>query len=85
MPDGLTGYVLRQLCQGDTRNLIEVESLSDDSAGLVMKGTAPIEERREQFLKIYDGCKAIAEEMKSEVKSAKEHPKRYPNNLKNSR
>ena len=66
-PGGLTDFIFHLISGEDGEKLFEVESLIDGSAALVTKGTAPITERRVQFLKIYDGCKKIADTIKKDM------------------
>jgi hypothetical protein len=46
--------------------MAEVASLFDGSAALVMKGSAPVMERREQFLKLFSCIRNIVKEFKEE-------------------
>ncbi len=78
--DGLTGLLFFKFTGGDSENICEVAIL-EKGVGLVLKGTAPISERRKQFLMIYDGCRKIADFIKrtsndneSEVKEGRQSP-----------
>jgi len=70
-PDGLNGYIFHLLTGGDFDNLCDTAVL-EEGACMVLKGTAPIRERREMFLKIYDGCKKIADRIKIDAGWKKE-------------
>ena len=54
-------YVFLAINGGD--RLCEVATLPDGSAGLVMRGTAGIEERRQLFRILYQGCEKVAEDI----------------------
>lgn len=62
-PDGLTGYIFFLLAKNSYDNLTET-AIIDQGACLILRGSAPIEERREMFIKIYEGCKHIADQLK---------------------
>lgn len=63
---GLTGYIFFKLTGDSYDNLCETQTL-EEGACLVLKGTAPVRERREMFLRIYDGCKRIADHIKEDA------------------
>ena len=65
-PDGLTGYVFHLITGGDYDNLCDTAVL-EEGACMVLKGTAPLRERREMFLKVYDGCRKVADRIKQDV------------------
>jgi hypothetical protein len=65
-PDGLAGYVFHILTGGNFDNLCDTAVL-EEGACMVLKGSAPVRERREMFLKVYDGCKKIADHIKKDV------------------
>ena len=65
-PDGLNGYIFHLLTCGDFDNLCGTEVL-EEGVCMVLKGSAPVRERREMFLKIFNGCKRIADYIKKEA------------------
>lgn len=71
-PDGLSGYIFHLLADNEFVNLCDVVSLPEGGVGMALKGSAPVTERREMFLKIYSGCKRIANEIKKDTGWAKE-------------
>lgn len=74
-PDGLAGYLFYMFCNHNVDNLCEISQLPEGGVGLIMKGTASIQERREMFLKVYDGCKNISEYFKKSSRlESNQHP-----------
>lgn len=65
--EGLKIYIFNLLTGGDFDNLFELTTFENNSCTAVLKGTASKVERREQFLKIYEGCNKIAEYIKKDV------------------
>lgn len=65
--DGLAGYLFWKLTNNNYDNLISTAYIIKVGACSVLNGSAPIEERREMFLKVYDGCKTISKFLKDQV------------------
>jgi len=64
-PDGFTGYLFHLFTSGNCDTSFETVVL-EEGACLALKGSAPVRERREQFLKIWEGCKNISDYLKKQ-------------------
>ena len=58
--DGFAGHMFFRFCGEKREELFEIATIEGGGAALVMKGTAPILERRRQFLDIYEGLQRLA-------------------------